>query len=254
MNKIIGPGLAAAAVVAAVIIGIQYFGSPSGGPGADPAATATSEPSVAAPSTASGGTLPEGPHTLWSRPLGVTIDVTISAPGWYGEPGDGTLAKDDNINAPDGAGLIVFASTNDLLVGLGDLFVYGDPCHWASTKPDTPVTTVDEAVAALSSQASRDASTPLDVTLDGFAGKRITLHVPDDAVFSECDEGEFRTLAEGKESARYAQSPGQVDLLWILDVKGELVIIDIAHYEGTPESVLDELGAIVESANLDYSP
>jgi hypothetical protein len=98
------------------------------------------------------------------------------------------------------------------------------------------------------------ASTPMDVAVDGFSGKAITLNVPDDVVFSDCDQGEFRTLVEGEDSARYHQDPGQIDLVWVLDVNGELVIIDIAYYEGTPESVLDEAGAIVESATLDYSP
>ncbi len=73
----------------------------------------------------------------------------------------------------------------------GDLYVYGDPCQWSSTTPDPPATTVDELVAALSAQASRDASEPVDITVDGYAGKSITLHVPDDAVFSDCDEGYF---------------------------------------------------------------
>ncbi|MEO8245499.1 MAG: hypothetical protein ABI622_00125 [Chloroflexota bacterium] len=132
--------------------------------------------------------------------------------------------------------------------------MYGDPCHWASTKPATSVATVDEAIAALSGQAFRDASTPVDVTVDGYTGKSITLHVPDDAVFSECDGGEFRTLVEGEDAAGHHQDPGQIDLLWVLDVNGELVIFDVAYYAGTPENVLDELGAIVESATLDYVP
>jgi hypothetical protein len=252
MNKLVGFGLAAAAVVVALIVGAQLFASPSNVGSGDeptptPVPTATGEPSPQ-------GLLPQRPHNLWSHPLGVTIDVTIPAPGWYGEPGGGILTKNDNSDAPDGAGLIVFARTNDLLVGSGDLYVYGDPCQWESTKPRQPVTTVDEALAALSSQASRDPSTPMDVAVDGYAGKAITLHVPDDAVFSDCDQGEFRTLVEGPEAARFHQDPGQIDLLWVLDVNGELVIFDIAYHDGTPESILDEVAAIVESATLDYTP
>jgi len=254
MNKMLAAGLGAAAVVVVLLVGAQLFNLPSGGFGND-SPTATPQPTgvEATPTPAPPG-LPEGQHNLWRRDLGLTIDVTIPAPGWYGEPGEGILTKNDNADAPDGAGMIVFAQTNDLLVGLGDLYVYGDPCQWETTKPDTPVTTVDEAVAALSAQASRNASTPMDVRVDGHAGKAITLHVPDDAVFSDCDGGEFRTLVEGDDGARYHQDPGQIDLLSVLDVDGELVIIDVAYYEGTPESVLDEMGAIVESATLERTP
>ena len=253
VNRIVGFGLAAAALVVAVVIGSQFLRSPTDvGPGV--VATPTPE-ATAEPTPPGDGSLPVGqPHSLWSQPLGVSIVVTIPESGWYGEPEGGILTKNDNADAPDGAGLIVFGRTNDVIVGSGDLYVYGNPCQWASTKPDAPVTTVREAVAALSAQASRDATAPMDVRVDGHAGKAITLHVPDDAVFTDCDRGEFRTFVEGEDSARYHQDPGQIDLLWVLDVNGELVIIDVAYYEGTPESVLDEMGAIVESATLDYSP
>ncbi len=59
-------------------------------------------------------------------------------------------------------------------------YLYGDPCHWASTTPNTPTTTVDEIVTGLAAQASRDASAPVDVTVGCYAGKQITLHVPND--------------------------------------------------------------------------
>jgi hypothetical protein len=257
MNKMLAAGLGAAAVVVVLLVGAQLLRLPSGGIGGDPTPTPEPTPTpslTATPEPTPQGLLPEGPHNLWRRDLGMTISVTIPAAGWYGEPGEGILVKNDNPDAPDGAGMIVFAQTNDLLVGLGDLYVYGDPCRWASTKPEAPVTTVDEAVAALSAQASRNASTPMDVRVDGHAGKAITLHVPDDAVFSDCDGGEFRTLVEGDDGARFHQDPGQIDLLSVLDVDGELVIIDVGYYEGTPESVLDEMGAIVESATLERAP
>ena len=104
-----------------------------------------------------------------------------------------------------------------MIVFGGDLYVYGDPCHWASTTPDTPATTVDELVAALAAQASRDASAPVDITVDGYAGKSITLHVPDDAVFSDCDRDTFGSWTVSLDSApgldpyRYHQGPGQID-------------------------------------------
>ncbi|HUF06566.1 MAG TPA: hypothetical protein VMP86_04155 [Candidatus Binatia bacterium] len=252
MNTMLKFGLAAAVVVVAALIGINYLGTSNvGGPGIDnstptPEATATPE---ATPTPAHEGLLPEGPHVLSDGEeidgaLMMPITVTVP-PDWYGEPGGGFIIKNDNAGAPAGAGMIVF---------VGDLYVYGDPCDWSATRPDTPATTVDELVAALSAQASRDATEPVDVTVDGYAGKSIILHVPDDAVFGECDGATFGSWGvPGADLSpyRYHQDPGQIDKLWIVDVDGELAVIDIGYYEGTPQSVIDELEAIVESTTFE---
>lgn len=138
----------------------------------------------------------------------------------------------------------------------GDLYVYGDPCQWSTTKPETPSTTVDEVVAALTAQASRDASAPVDITVDGYAGKSITLHVPDNAVFGECDQGTFASWAGGGDPlesgpSRYHQGPGQIDEVWILDVDGELIVIDAMYGDETPAEDVAELHAILESMTLE---
>ena len=254
VNMTLKYGLAAVVVAVAALIGINYLGTANvGGPGigdssptAVPTARATPEPSLEpTPDPTPAGLLPEGPHVLvrgTEETATVRMTVTIPAPDWYGEPGGGTLIKNDQSGAPDGAGLIVFAGE--------DLYVYGDPCRWSSTRPETPATTVDELVDALSAQALRDATEPLAVTVDRYSGKSITLHVPEDADFSECDRSTFGSWGvPGPDEApfRYHQDPGQIDRLWVLDVEGELVVIDTAHYEGTPQAVVDELDAIVES-------
>jgi hypothetical protein len=107
-------------------------------------------------------------------------------------------------------------------------------------------------VAALTAQASRDATEPVDVTVDGYAGKSITLHVPDDAVFTECDSDTFGSWGvPGDDVTRYHQDPGQIDTLYIVDVDGTLAVIDTGYYDGTPQTVVDELEAIVESISFD---
>ena len=51
-----------------------------------------------------------------------------------------------------------------------------------------PATTVDEIVTGLAAQASRDAAAPVDVTVGGYTGTQITLHVPNDAeAIADCD-------------------------------------------------------------------
>jgi hypothetical protein len=242
---------AAVLLVVVAFVGYQLLGSNVGGPGATPTPEPTSTPSVAPSAAASEAAgLPLGPFHLTVAgdffDLGMT--VTIAADAWDGGIGTGVLVHGDNTDNPDGAGLIVFT---------GDLYVYGDPCHWSTTKPATPATSVDELVAALTAQASRVASAPVDVTLDGYAGKSITLHVPDDAAhaggkFSDCDQGIFGSWAWGTDAtpSRYAQGPGQIDEVWILDVNGVPVVIDAAYYAGTPADVVDEMRAIVESTTF----
>ncbi len=122
--------------------------------------------------------------------------------------------------------------------------------------PDTPATTVDEIVAALGSQALRDASEPVDITAAGYAGKAITLHVPDDAVFSECDDDTFGTLADPTDPdfperpSRYHQGPGQIDEFWVVDVNGVPVAFDLIYWPDTPQDVIDDMHAMVESATF----
>jgi len=133
-----------------------------------------------------------------------------------------------------------------------EFYVYGDPCHWSSTRPDTPATTVDELVAALAKQQSRDPSAPQDITVGGYAGKEITLHVPDDAAFDACDGGDFATFGvAGEDPARTHQGPGQIDEMWVVDVNGRIAVLDGAYFTGTPQNAVDELHAILSSATFD---
>jgi hypothetical protein len=260
MNKLVPIGLGAAAVVVALVVAIPLLGPPasSGAGGAPtPSPSPTAQPSVASPPASPAG-LPTGSHVLMDSQLGdgtpgLAMTVTIPAPGWDGERGGGILVKNESADPPDGAGMIVFAN------GSG-WYVPGDPCGWASTVPDSRSTTVDELVAALAAQPSRDASKPVDITIDGYAGKAITLHTPDDAVFASCDRSLFCTLADPEHPDnndptdfchRYSQGPGQIDNLWIVDVDGQLVVIDWTHYAATPADHVAEERAIVESATFD---
>ena len=252
MNKLVTYGLGAVAVVAVLLVATQFFGSPNNNvgndssPTADPTAESTAagtvEPSVPT------GDLDEGPFIYWderSEPPGPQITVTIPAPGWFGEEFAGILVKNDNPDAPEGAGMIG--------PFIGDLYVYADPCQWEGTAPDSPASTVDEFVTAMSAQASRDASAPVDITVGGYSGKSITVHVPEDAVFSDCDRGYFGswTIGQDQEPYRYHQDPGQIDELWILDFDGQLMVIDTAYYAETPAGDVDEMRAIVESATFE---
>jgi hypothetical protein len=250
VNRLLKIGLAAAAVVVIAVVGFQFLGdSNTGSPGAsesaEPSATATPRPSPTPTDPESTyGPLSEGPYVLaYEQILDVRMTVTIPAPDWYGLHTYTFVEKNGMAGPPQGAGLTVWR---------GDAFVYGDPCAWESTRPDDPAASLDELVAALSAQASRDATPPVDVTVGGYPGKMLTLHVPEDAVFTDCDRGEFRTLIEFETGdARFHQGPGQIDEVWVVDVDGTLVFIDAGYFADTPAEDVEEMRAMVESATFE---
>ena len=258
MSRFLTIGLSAAAVVLVLVVGSRLVGAPTanvGGPDVEP--TATPSASVAATSASASPTraapgLPEGPFTIvdtgaLNAPLRIT--VTIPAAGWYADSGVGALHKGDGGDPPEAAllGWSWQAGT--------EFYVYGDPCRWAATTPDTPATTVDQIVTALAAQASRDASAPEDVTVGGYVGKRITLHVPNDPeAIADCDEDTFASYGTGdtaKRPSRYHQGPGQVDELWVLDVNGVVAIIDVMYRPSTSAALVEEVRAIAESATFE---
>jgi hypothetical protein len=246
MNRFVAIGLGTAGVIAVILLGSQLIGTPApGGPGVEATPTPSVEPSPSATVGPAGNTYVEpGPFAL--AQVGdlntIAMSVIVTEPEWYGDVGGQLLVKNDNPDPPDGAGLIVFT---------GQLEVYGDPCKWATTRPD-PMTgaTVDEVIAALAAQADRNATEPVDVTVDGHAGKSITLHVPTDQVFTGCDLGQFRSWGP-EEMSRYHQGPGQIDQVWVVDVDGTLTTIDAGWYEGTPADVRAELDAILASLTFE---
>jgi hypothetical protein len=132
------------------------------------------------------------------------MTVTIPAPDWF-SPQDGLLGKNVNPDPSDALGMIVIAGE--------DLYVDGDPCDWSTTQPARPSTTVDASVAAMSAQKSRDATKPVDVTVGGYSGKSITVHVPDDADFGQCDQATFGrwgvAVATDPTPMRYHQAPAR---------------------------------------------
>ena len=136
-----------------------------------------------------------------------------------------------------------------------------DPCHWKDSLEDAG-DTVDEVVAALTKQATRNASTPTDVTLAGHKGRYLEWSVPADAVvsgdadFAGCDSWpdnghlDFVSWLSGKNGdhgERYQQEAGQVDRLWVLDVDGQTLVVDAVHDPQATSAHIAEQTKIVES-------
>jgi hypothetical protein len=268
MNKLVPIGLGAAAVVVALVIGAQLLGPPAPSvvgvaPSATPSPTAAPTPAPTPDTTplptAEAG-LPEGPFVVTGTadPVQVTLDIASS--GWVSLPEFDAVSKDDDgLDPPETVGAALLAWGWPAGTGF---HVYGDPCRWSTTIPETPATTPDEIAADLAAQASRDATAPIDVTVGGYAGKAITVHVPmafevpnatREEEFADCDQNVFGSYAtEGDtEPSRNHQGPGQVDELWILDVNGAIVILDVMYGPAVPAELVDELRALAESATFE---
>ena len=235
MNKILTVGLGAAAVVVALVVGAQLFSSPDAGlnVGGEPSSTATPAPTPEpspSPSPSEEAGLPVGSSFTLSDE--VPLSVTVPAPGWVFE--DGWFTK--------GEAFVITGWAGD------DPIIPADPCNWASTMPDGAATTLDEVVDALGRQATRDASEPMDVTVDGFRAKSITLQAPDEP-FTGCDEGKFCTLSFGDGAAchMWYQDSGMIDELWIVDRDGEFIFTAGAYYSDTPADTVEEIRAILAS-------
>jgi hypothetical protein len=137
--------------------------------------------------------------------------------------------------------------------------VYPTPCKWQYKVMVDPGRGVNGLASALAEQPLRNATAPTDIVLDGFRGKYLRWSVPtdiafdetrpDQALFPDCDENTFQswTGARGWASDRYQQAPGQVDRIWILNVKGARLLIDASHLPKATARDRADLERVVES-------
>jgi hypothetical protein len=199
-----------------------------------------------APSFAPGVTaLTVGTHAALVMGSGSYPEYTVVVPpGWFEQAGH----------------FIITGATRPVLgVSVWDVGqVYRDPCHWQGQGFD-PGPGVQNLVAALVAQKLRNATTPTDVTLAGYAGKYLEWSVPADlkssswTSFDACDldsdgvHRDFLSWLGNGEGDRYEEVPGQVDQLWVLDVNGQRLVVDAAYSPGTSQADRAELERLVDS-------
>jgi hypothetical protein len=105
--------------------------------------------------------------------------------------------------------------------------VVADPCSPGEEPLEPPVgPSVADLVAAISSLKGFESSAPVDLTIDGYHGKRFTLRTPQNP---GCD---LKTWAT--EDRTNGVSPGEVNLLHVLDVNGTRLVITGAYYPKEP--------------------
>jgi len=129
--------------------------------------------------------------------------------------------------------------------------VYADPCHWRGTATDPPTgRNFNALVLALANQQGLDASTPTDVSLAGFAGKRMGRTVPASIDLADCDNTQFRFWLDTGGGERNSPFTSEHQELWVIDVDGVPLVIEAAWPIGASAQVQAELIQMVESIHI----
>jgi hypothetical protein len=124
--------------------------------------------------------------------------------------------------------------------------VYANGCQGFGPKIH-PGPTADDLAAALAARPLRNATTPVAVSLGKYHGKYLEWSVPVDIHFSDCDGSSLRSWTASNGGDRYQQGPGQVDRLWILDIEGSRLVIDVTYMPAASSPDQAELGKVADS-------
>ena len=164
-----------------------------------------------------------------------SISVTYAVPeGWAFGYGAAVTKPSAGTVAPSGVSLHFLRGP----------WLFSDPCLNVDALPDVEVgPTADDYASALADNPLLDMTTPVDVTLAGYAGKYLDLQVPAD--ISACPESYFPWAP-----AFYAQGPNHRWHIWSLDVDGVRVVIQNGDFAGTLLEDLAEMHAIIESVQI----
>jgi hypothetical protein len=251
MNTYAKLGIAAATVLVVAIAGYKLVPwSPGFGgrvtPGPTVAASPTPSPTTSptpepTPSARPHTFMPFGPRSnalmcppptadpdCVEDPRDQSITVTYTLPAGWDEIGGAWIDE----NAPPAGAAVTFNRGS---------WLFSEPCRPQDVgDPDIPVgPSVDDLVTALVDHPLLDVTPPVDVALAGYSGSYLELQVPDD--ISACER--YRPIAEHI----YAQGPGQRWRMWVLDVDGVRMLIEINDFATTPAARLAEAQAIIDS-------
>jgi hypothetical protein len=186
------------------------------------------------------------------------IAITFKVPdGWEEFGGFSLFPSATGFEAPNGIA-IAFENASGL---------FSDPCHWdRSGRGDWPIAgdvavgpTADDLAIALASQPMYEATTPVDVTLGGYSGKRMDLQLASGIDLSSCDTiagsdaGAYFVWGSSEPSGNdlYAQGPGQRSHLWILDVDGFRLIVVNNDFAGTTAEDQAAALAVINSISIE---
>jgi hypothetical protein len=129
-----------------------------------------------------------------------------------------------------------------------------DACHSAEGLHPGPLTTLDGLVAALTEQQGWvDVTVPTDITVDGYEGKAFQRTAP--AEFVDCNfEPPFRGWQYDDGGGWSYYFEGEVETLWVLDVDGEIIIVNTRTGADQSPAAHAELVATRDSIRINPPP
>jgi hypothetical protein len=161
------------------------------------------------------------------------------------------------VDVPDGflnfgGWTLLSVEGDDEFRGMGYWTISGvdrDPCG-AEVDLIEVGTSVADLAEAFTAQQLTITTQPVPVTLDGFDGLYLELHVSEDIEFADCGQDGYEMWVSEPGSARYMQQPGQVDQLWILDVEGNTVVLNTTAVPSVTRFDREKLTAMIESVRF----
>lgn len=236
-NSFVRIGLAAATVVLVAIVGINLIAPNIGGP---PEATPTASAEVTPIPTATATQmaqlngqepLPAGRYQVEpALPVLVTVEVPD---GW--SAGDSWLVRGPKGNdAPDGMAIRFYTV----------LSLHANPLSPGLLPPVGP--TVEDLVNAMLDHPDWTTTGPTAITIDGYAGQVVHLTLP--ASVSEATP--FYLFGDTRGGHVYAWSPDQIFDIYVIDVDGERLVIEVFSYPDTSEADLAAQQNVLDSIQL----
>ncbi len=250
-----GPGLPVPTAPPRAAVRVASFG-PTGSPTASPTQDPPSRDPTVTPHPAIASVPADAGTVQLVPPDPTTARLTITLPAGWRKSSPGLYLKPDR-SGPVGLSIGTYSIEH----------VNTFPCRWASGQfTDTAYPQTAAGLAqALSAFWGQDpdqtpffsnssiapiATKPAPTTLDGYPAWRLQILIPSTFDFSACDGGQLILWEATDGTVRAGLGPGEIDQLWVVDVHGELVVVDAALPLLASPSDTAELQAVVDSVHI----
>ena len=243
-------------IAAVATLGVVLAGcSDANGSDATSTGGASDVTSASAPTSAgatSAATLPSG-----AQKVGEIAEGGLT-PGRYALPPVGPGNKQFAVvDIPDGYatwGPFIYANKpaepeDPLAIGLWVVTgVYLNPC---AESREVPTASVGATFDALVRQRLTSATMLRNVDLGGYRGIYVEVTTPTDRDYTRCDDAELNLWEGRPEGGYWTREPGMVERLWILDVDGQPMVIQMAVPPSATDPQIHALTDIVEAATFE---